>query len=415
MKKNIAIVGSGISAMTTAHYLKDDFNISIFDKNDYLGGHTHTHEIMEGDKKLNIDTGFIVFNEQTYRNMLKMFAELKVEKQKSEMSFSVYNKKTGLQYSGSSFQHLFSQKKNVFSPRHWSFLFEINKFFNFAIKDYKEVEESKETIKDYCERRGLSNYFVDNYLAPMSSAVWSTPQADVNSFPIALLLPFFYNHGLLGLNRQYQWYTVAGGSNTYTKEIVKNGNFDIHLSESVLEAVEKDEEIMLKTSKKDYVFDLVVLASHSDESLQIAKDLSGEKKDILKTFTYNSNIAVLHTDESVMPTIKKTWSSWNHIIEGDEKGTSTVYWMNRLENLESQKNYFVSINPISGIKEDKIIKKLEYMHPNFSVENFLQQKRLHELNENTKIYFAGAYFGYGFHEDGARAGLEVVKKIKNNK
>jgi len=414
MKKNIAIVGSGISAMTCAHYLKNDYNISIFDKNDYLGGHTHTHKIIEGDKKLNIDTGFIVFNEQTYKNMLKLFSELKVEKQKSEMSFSVYNKNTGLQYSGSSLFHLFSQKKNFFSFKHWSFLMEINKFFNYAIKDYKEVEESRETIRDYCRRRGLSNYFVDNYLAPMSSAVWSTPQTDVYSFPIALLLPFFYNHGLLGLNRQYQWYTVAGGSNTYTKEIIKNGNFDIHLNEPALEAFEKDDKVSLTTNKKEYIFDMVVLASHSDESLQIAKGLSEEKKDILKTFTYNSNIAVLHTDEDVMPTIKKTWSSWNHIIESDMR-TSTVYWMNRLENLDSQKNYFVSINPVSAIKEDKIIKKLEYMHPNFSVENFSLQGKLQELNKNTKVFFAGAYFGYGFHEDGVRAGLEVVEKIKNNK
>ncbi len=415
MKKKLAIVGSGISAMTCAYYLRDDYQISIFDKNDYLGGHTHTHVLNDGKNDFTIDTGFIVFNEETYKNMLRLFSELGVEKQKGEMSFSVYNKLTNLQYSGASFSHLFSQKKNLFSPRYWKFLLEINTFFKEAIKDHEAIEGSEETIKEYCQRKGLSDFFIDNYLGPMSSAVWSTPQKDIYNFPISLLLPFFYNHGLLGLNRQFQWYTVRGGSNDYIKKIIKSHNYDIHLGEEVLDAREEQNEIVLKTIKDEYRFDFVILASHSNESLKIAKNISEEKKNILYKFDYFPNKAVLHTDESVMPPIKKTWAAWNHIVTKDNHNqalSSTVYWMNKLQKPKTDINYFVSINPFETIDKSKIIKEINYEHPNFTVENFSLQKSLKKLNENSRIFFAGAYFGYGFHEDGLKSGLDVVSKLK---
>ena len=220
MKKKLAIVGTGISAMTCAHYLKQDFNISIFEKNDYPGGHTHTHEIEDNGNKFTIDTGFIVFNVETYKNMLKMFDELGVEKRKSNMSFSVYNQNTNLQYAGTNYGTIFAQPKNLFSIQYWKFLLDIKKFFKVALLEHESIKGSDETIAEYCLRHGLSKFFIKNYLAPMSAAVWSTPQKDVHDFPIALLLPFFFNHGLLQANGQYQWYTVKGGSNVYTKKIL---------------------------------------------------------------------------------------------------------------------------------------------------------------------------------------------------
>ncbi|PLX20835.1 NADP transhydrogenase subunit alpha [Candidatus Parcubacteria bacterium] len=418
MKKKLAIVGSGISAMTCAFYLKDDFDVYIFDKNDYLGGHTHTHSIHENGKKIKVDTGFIVFNEETYPNMLKMFAELGVEKQKSEMSFSVYNQETGLQFSGTSYSHLFAQKRNFLSIRYIKFLLEINKFFKIAKNDHKKVSGSKETIADYCKRNGLSEYFIENYLAPMSAAVWSTPQEEVYNFPISLLLPFFYNHGLLGMEGQHQWYTVKGGSNTYTKKIVESGKFNIHLNEEVLSAIEGEDKAILNTIKGEYEFDYVVLASHANESLKIAKGMRPEDKELLSSFDYNKNIAILHTDEKVMPPVRKVWSSWNNVIKKDESGkihSSTIYWMNRLEKLDTKTNYFVSLNPIEEIDAKKTIKKIEYYHPNFTVENFSIQNSLKDLNNDTRIFFAGAYFKYGFHEDGMTSGLNVAEKILNNK
>ena len=410
MKKTLAIVGSGISAMTVAHYLKKDFQISIFEKNDYLGGHTHTHEIDSNGRKIKVDTGFIVFNNETYPNLLNLFAELGVEKQKTDMSFSVFNQQNNLQYASSGLTSLFAQFNNYYSIKHWKFLSEILRFFKVANRDLDSIQGSEETIQDYSRRYNLSDYFIDNYLAPMSAAVWSVPQKDVKDFPIALLLPFFKNHGLLSVRGQYQWYTVQGGSNTYTKKIVELGNFDVHLNEGVVSAVESEAGVKLITQKSEYTFDNVVLASHADESLNIAQGLPGPKRDLLSKYGYNPNLAVLHGDESVMPPIKKVWSAWNQVIDKDGQST-TVYWMNRLQKLNTEKNYFVSINPTIKIDEAKIIKSIKYDHPNFTTENFSLQSQLQSLNQSTKIFFAGAYFGYGFHEDGAKAGLEVVKKL----
>lgn len=411
MKKKLAIVGSGISALSCAHYLRDDYDISIFDKNDYLGGHTHTHNLEEAGREFTIDTGFIVFNKETYPNMLKLFAELGVKKQKTDMSFSVYNKKSNLQFAGTNIATVFAQKKNIFSLRYIKFIREILHFFKIANRDYIEVIGSQKTIEDYCKENNLSSFFIENYLAPMSSAVWSTPQKDVRAFPIALLLPFFHNHGLLSASGQFQWYTVAGGSNAYIKKIIKNGNFDIHLSEAVLEVEEIEGAVKLKTIKAEYDFDFVILASHADDSLRIAKHISEHKKNILSKYTYNKNLAVLHSDENVMPTVKETWSAWNQVIASGGE-SATVYWMNKLQKPKTSTNFFVSINPVEEIAETKILKQIIYYHPNFTTENFALQSRLQDLNKNTKIFFAGSYFGYGFHEDGLKSGLEVVKILK---
>ena len=392
----LAIVGSGISAMTCAHYLKGKYDISVFEKNDYLGGHTHTHR-MDG---FTLDTGFIVFNLHTYPNMLKMFGELGIERRKSDMSFSVHNLRTGLQYTG---YKPFVQTKNILSPRHWKFLFDIRKFFRLGNRDFQK--RNPESIKEYCRKNGLSDYFIENFIVPLSSAIWSTP--DTNEFPVGLILPFFHNHGLLSPRNLIQWYTVEGGSDTYTRKIAEG--LDIHLNEQVV-SVNEGLSVQLETSKKVYEFDYVILACHSDQSLTLANGLPEEKRELLGKFRYNKNIAVLHTDESVMPSLQQVWSSWNHIIDGEK--TSTVYWLNKLQGPKTWTNYFVSINPFQDIRKDCIIKTIRYEHPLFTIENFALQKRLQELNEDTRIFFAGAYFKYGFHEDGCRSGMEVVRRLQ---
>lgn len=394
--KKLAIIGTGISAMTCAHYLRDKYEITIFDKNDYMGGHTHTHH-MDG---FTLDSGFIVFNLETYPNMLKMFEELGIQRRKSDMSFSVYNLQTNLQYSG---YKPFAQRKNLLSPRHWKFLVEIKKFFKAGMRDMNK--QNPDSIKEYCTKNGLSDYFIDNYIVPLSSAIWSTP--DTNDFPIGLILPFFHNHGLLRATRHIQWYTVQGGSDTYTKKIAQG--LDVHLNEEVL-SVKQGKKVKLKTKKKTYDFDYAILACHSDESLRIAKGLPKEKLELLSKFQYNKNFAVLHTDESIMPPVKKVWSSWNHIV--DNGRSTTVYWLNKLQGPATDTNYFVSINPFQEIRKDNIVKTMNYDHPLFTLENFALQKRLQELNEDTNVFFAGAYFGYGFHEDGCRSGLEVVRRLQ---
>jgi predicted NAD/FAD-binding protein len=418
MKKKIAIVGSGISAMGSAYYLRDDFDITIFEKNDYLGGHTHTHRLEEDGHKFTVDSGFIVFNLRTYPNLVKLFDELGVKKQKCSMSFGVWNMNTNLQYSSNSFLNLFAQTKNFVSPRYWKFLYEITQFFKVALKDREAIESSKLTIREYCRSNGLSDYFIDNYLAPMSSAVWSTEQGSVYDFPISIIIPFFYNHGLLSVKHQVQWYSVVGGSDDYTKKIAKAGNFDVHLQEPVQEVYVSGEAVKLKTNKGEYDFDYVVMASHSDESLRIVKNMPEVTRDLLSSFGYNANTAVLHTDESIMQPTRKAWSAWNHFIQKGEDGSaksSTVYWMNPLQHTDAKKNYFVSINPFLPINPAKIIKEMHYHHPNFTVQNFALQTKLQEINHDTRILFAGAYFGYGFHEDGLKSGLKVVEILKKLK
>jgi predicted NAD/FAD-binding protein len=334
------------------------------------------------------------------------------------MSFGVWNMDTGLQYSSNSLWHFFAQTKNFLSPRYWKFLFEITKFFKVALEDREKIEGSKLTIREYCKSKGLSEYFLENYLAPMSSAVWSTAQGDVYDFPISIIIPFFHNHGLLSVKGNVQWYSVVGGSDDYTKKIVAAGDFDVHLQEPVTEVSDTGAAIKLKTVKGEYDFDYVVMASHSDESLGIVNGMPESKKVLLGKFGYNANTAVLHTDESIMQPIRKAWSAWNHVIKKDDGGrasSSTVYWMNPLQHTASEVNYFVSINPFQPIDPGKVVKVMHYHHPNFTVENFALQKKLKEINENTRIIFAGAYFGYGFHEDGLKSGLEAVEILKKLK
>lgn len=412
--KKLAIIGSGISGISCAHYLKKDYQISIFEKNDYLGGHTHTHIIEENGKKFTLDTGFIVFNLETYPNLIQLFKELGIEKQKSDMSFSVINQKNNFQYATKNFLQIFAQTKNLFSFKYWRFLREITLFFKEANKDYSSVQTSKATLKEYCEEKNLSLFFIDNFLVPMTSAVWSTPHEEIYNFPIASLLPFFHNHGLLGLDQQFQWYTVKGGSNSYTKKIIENNNFDIHFNEEVLSAEEFNQKVILKTKKESYEFDFVICSTHADESLKIVKNLPENKKNLLKAFCYNDNKAVLHTDESLMPSIKRAWASWNHnIAEEDGKYmTSTTYWLNKLQNPETKTNYFLSLNPFLKIQKDKIFKEITYQHPLFNPQNFAIQKNLQDLNQDTNLFFTGSYFGYGFHEDGLKSALEVIKKLK---
>jgi len=243
----------------------------------------------------------------------------------------------------------------------------------------------------------------------MSAAVWSTSQNDIYDFPIGLLIPFFRNHGLLGMDGQFQWYTVKGGSNSYTKKIIENSNFDIHINEEVLEVEESANSVSIKTAKQTYSFDAVILASHADESLKIAK-ISDEKRRLLETFSYTRNRAILHTDSALMPSVKKVWSAWNQLYDKDK--TSTTYWLNILQKPKTDVDYFLSINSFQKIDPSKIVKELEYMHPLYTVENFTVQKELQKINRGGKIYFAGSYFGFGFHEDGLKSALEIVKQLK---
>lgn len=416
MKETLAIVGTGIAGLGSAYFLKNDFDLTIFDSADYIGGHTNTVIVEEDGVEIPIDTGFIVFNHVTYPNLLRLFQTLDVPTKKSDMSFSVQYDPTKLEFCGSGLSGLFAQKKNLFRPRYLKMLLEINRFNTSAPKILDNPNYDDWSLGRYMETFGYGKDILNYYLVPMSSAVWSTPPDLMLEFPAKSLIRFFYNHGFLGLNTQHQWYTVDGGSNEYVKRIIPPIKDRFRLNTPVL-AVNRlpngKVEVVLPEGKKE-VFDKVLLATHGHLSAKLVGNPTKLEKELLPLYKYQHNTATLHTDDSDMPSINSCWSSWNYKITEAKDGKMepyTIYWMNRLQNVSKKKNYFVTINDPGRVKQSHIIKKIDYEHPLFSVEASLGQNRLPLLNEEGPIYYAGAYFRYGFHEDGFLSAVNVSRSI----
>lgn len=416
MKETLAIVGTGIAGLGSAYFLKNDFDLTIFDSADYIGGHTNTVMVEEDGVEIPIDTGFIVFNHVTYPNLLRLFQTLDVPTKKSDMSFSVQYDPTKLEFCGSGLSGLFAQKKNLFRPRYLKMLLEINRFNTSAPKILDNPNYDDWSLGRYMETFGYGKDILNYYLVPMSSAVWSTPPDLMLEFPAKSLIRFFYNHGFLGLNTQHQWYTVDGGSNEYVKRIIPPIKDRFRLNTPVL-AVNRlpngKVEVVLPEGKKE-VFDKVLLATHGHLSAKLVGNPTKLEKELLPLYKYQHNTATLHTDDSDMPSINSCWSSWNYKITEAKDGKMepyTIYWMNRLQNVSKKKNYFVTINDPCRVKQSHIIKKIDYEHPLFSVEASLGQNRLPLLNEEGPIYYAGAYFRYGFHEDGFLSAVNVSRSI----
>lgn len=415
MKPKLAIIGSGIAAVGCAHHLKDDFAITIYEKNDYLGGHTHTHRLEEGGVKFTVDTGFIIFNLRTYPHLVRLFEELGVARQRSVMTFSVWNRISGIYYSSGGPRGYFARAGSVFSPAHWSLLREVLRFYRVARADRMRVRGSEETAAAYCARYGFSENFMWNYLYPVVSAIWSAGAVDAPSFPVSLLIPFFYNHGMLQVWPPVHWYSVVGGSDTYTRHIVERGNIDVRLSEPVERVSDEGGRVRVTTAVGESSYDYALLACHADTSLAIAPGLPRAKRELLAKYPYTKNRAVLHTDAAVMPPDRRAWASWNHVMVSGKDGrpvTSTVYWLNPLQRTNAKRDYFVSINPVAPISARHVIKDMTYEHPHFSVENVLLQEKLKTINDDGRILFAGAYFRHGFHEDGLVAGKNAADALR---
>lgn len=411
----MAIVGTGISGLGAAYFLSKEYDLTLFEKENYIGGHTNTIDVSENGKEIPIDTGFIVFNHVTYPNLLRLFNRLKVPTKKSDMSFSVQHDPTKLEFCGSGLNGLFAQRKNFFNLRYLRMLLEINRFNETAphILDNPKYEDWD--LGDYMKENGYGEDILNYYLIPMSSAVWTTPPGLMLSFPVQSLVRFFYNHGFLGLNSQHQWWTVDGGSREYVKRITENFSDRVRLNSSVKQVLREEDKvrIVLENGSSE-IFDKVILATHGHTSAKLLGNPTSLEKELLPLFAYQKNTATLHTDESDMPKKKLCWSSWNYKILKDEAGNQkpfTIYWMNRLQNVSKNKNYFVTINDPGRIKREHIIREIEYEHPLFSVENAKAQKKFPALNEEGPIYYAGAYFRYGFHEDGFLSAVGVAESI----
>ncbi len=413
MKERIAIVGTGVAGLGCAWHLRDHASLTLLEQDARPGGHTNTVVVDEKGKPVPIDTGFIVFNKVTYPNLCRLFSELDVPIKPSEMSFSVQHLPSGLEYNGMGFNKVFSQRRNFFRPQFHRFLLQIQKFFRVAKELLHNSDTTALTMREFAARHGLGQDFLDLYLVPMSSAVWSTDPKDVLDFPAATLIRFFHNHGFLGVDTHHPWFTVEGGAKTYLRKIVAVCGAP-RLNARVVRVEEKPDaaEVTLTGGEK-FSFDRVVLASHADQSLAILAAPDAAQHRLLAPFRYQKNHATLHTDASVMPKKRRAWASWNYRVEDGR--AATHYWMNALQGVSKNENYFVSLNSEGRIPRDKILYETVYDHPIFTLEAMRAQEELPQLNARAadqRVFFCGSYFKYGFHEDAYTSGLQAAEALK---
>lgn len=407
---SVAIIGTGIAGMGCAHFLHRHFDVTLFEQHDYTGGHTNTVTVPEAGtgRPVPIDTGFMVFNYQTYPRLTRLFHLLDVPVKKTAMSFSVRHEDTGLEFAGSSLNHLFAQRRNLLRPRFYRMLFAIDRFNREAVSALGDPAWAQVALGDYVKARGYGADFFNLYLVPMSSAVWSTPPEKMLGFPATTLLRFFHNHGFLGLHTQHQWWTVDGGSREYVRRLTAPWRDRIRHNAKVVRVRRENGGVTVTTASGAlHRFDRVVLACHGDQALQLLADPTPDETRLLREFLYQANVATLHTDASVMPRARLAWSAWNYSIARDPAGRiapATHYWMNCLQGVSDRQDYFVSINGTAGIAPEKILQTIPYEHPLFSLGAMRAQAELPGLNAaargTTETYFAGAWQRYGFHEDG---------------
>jgi len=406
----IAIIGSGISGLTLAYYLDKKYNVTLFEKEDRIGGHTHTHTLKINQDIIKVDSGFIVFNKKTYPNFIKLLKELKVSYQPSSMSFSVQSTLNRLEYAGNNLKTLFAQKKNLLNIYFWRLLWEILKFNKLAKKILQKPELIENlTIQEFVNKHNFSEYFLDNYLLPMSSAIWSSSYKDIKKFSLLFFLNFLNNHGMININDRPQWLTIKNGSETYVQKIVSQLKGKIKLNSTISNVYRNNGKCIIEINKKKLKFDFVFFACHADQALKLIKNPNLLEKNILGSFKYSSNKAVLHQDTNLMPKNKSIWSAWNYIIKNKTTSQASVtYNMNILQGISPKNDLLVSLNSDHDINPKAILKSMDYTHPIFNLNTYLNQKQQHLLCKDG-FAFSGAYWGNGFHEDGVVSALNAIK------
>jgi len=404
----IAIVGSGISGMLAARLLLDNNDIHVFESNDYIGGHTNTVSLEVFGKRYAADTGFMVFNDRTYPNFLKMLRLLGIGTRESEMSFSVRCGRSGLEYQGSSLNGLFAQRRNIIRPSFYRMLLDILRF-NRDAKDFLDSVNEDLTLGEYLGNGRYSRLFVSHYVIPMGAAIWSAQPDSFLQFPARFILAFFNNHGLLTVTAHPQWKTVRGGAVQYVQALTAPFKDRIRLNNPVVSATRAKDGVTLKTENGEPErFDALVLATHSDQSLAILADATESERDILSAIPYQRNETVLHADSALLPNRKRAWASWNYYIPKEEsRPVALTYNLNRLQGHRSPSPICISLNETQRIQPDKILQRIIYHHPVYNRAAQDAQKRLNEINGRNRTYFCGAYWGYGFHEDGVKSALAV--------
>ena len=410
----IAVVGSGISGLSTAYYLSKKHHVDLFEKEDHFGGHAHTIDVLVNKKKISVDIGFIVFNYKTYPNLINFFNENQIAIEKSDMSFSVNANNTNFEYCGKGLQGIFSNKLNLFNFKFLRMFFDIINFYKLCDK-INEFNE-KITLGEFLSKKKLSKEFIKYHLIPMVSAIWSMPPYEANKMPVIFFLRFFQNHGLFKLKNRPQWYTVSNRSRSYVNKILSNisGEYFKNYNINRIKRISTGVQVCYGESNEFFDYDKVVLATHADEALSLIENPLEEEKTILSNFSYKENLAIIHIDDNVMPKNKNVWSSWNSYVEDTNlELNSLTYWLNNLQNLKCDQNIFLTLNPFVKISKDKILKKVRFTHPYFDQKALEQQKNLHILQNKKNILFCGSYFGYGFHEDGIKSSVEMIKTLND--
>ena len=414
--KRIAIIGTGVAGLGCAHFLHRRSDLTLYEKNDYTGGHTNTVSVTEENRSVPIDTGFMVFNEVTYPNLTRLFRDLGVATKPANMSFSVQHLPTHLEFCGTSLNHIFAQRRNLFRPRFWRMILQVNRFNTEAVEALAAPRFQNLTLGDYVRERKYGRDFLDFYLVPMSSAVWSTPPKLMLEFPAVTLLRFFHNHGFLGLHTQHPWFTVVNGARSYVEKITAPFREKIQLKKGAAAVRRAGDGVKITdVSGQTKTFDQVIFASHADETLKLLADADESERALLGEFKYQPNTALLHTDTSVMPKTKSCWAAWNYRMDRAGDGTvlpSTIYWMNRLQGVSDRQNYFVSINGENSVNPKNILKRIQYEHPLFSLGATRAQAGLPTLNQRmNNVFFCGSYFRHGFHEDAFTSALELCRLL----
>ncbi|MDP4151420.1 MAG: FAD-dependent oxidoreductase [Bacteroidota bacterium] len=410
-----AIIGTGIAGMGCGYLLHRDTELSLFEQNDYPGGHTNTVTVDEDGRPVYVDMGFMVFNYQTYPNLGRLFGHLHAPVKKTDFSFSVQHRPTGLEYSGSSLNHLFAQRRNLLSPSFLKMLAEIGRFNRESVRLLDDRRYADYSLRQFIKEFEFGEDMLWKYLVPMSSAVWSAPMDKMLDFPAMTLIRFFHNHGFLGLSTQHQWWTLDKGSQSYRALLIAPFKDRIRLNSKVVRVFRSQGKAVVETANGDQaLFDRVILACHADQALELLGDPTPDERRLLSCFSYHRNVAVLHTDASVMPRKKLAWSSWNYrIVEQNGVAVpSTIYWMNRLQQVSPNRNYFVSVNPQSDLDTSQIIRQIEYEHPLFDIPAIRAQKELGILNRDGPLYYCGSYFNYGFHEDAFTSAFQLCRALQ---
>ncbi|WP_350333605.1 NAD(P)/FAD-dependent oxidoreductase [Coralliovum pocilloporae] len=415
----IAIIGSGVSGLSAAWLLSQRHTVSVFEKDDRLGGHANTQSIRLGDDTVDVDTGFIVYNEKTYPNLTALYEHVNIPTNATDMSFSVSMGDGQFEYAGSDLAGLFAQPGNLVNMHFWGMLKDIRRFYARSVEFAEDPASEGVSLGHYLMQEGYSQFFIQRHLLPMGAAIWSMPAEKMLAFPFRSFVRFCKNHGLLQISDRPQWRTVTGGSKNYVSRLARDFTGPTFLNCAIAAVERKPGHVeVIDREGERMAFDHVVFACHSDQALRILRagesGVTEDEQAILGSLRYQKNLALLHTDEALMPKRKRAWTSWNYLTgDASDDGTSlsVTYWMNRLQTLSTDKDLFVTLNPLKQPREGSVLRSYVYEHPIFDGDALAAQHRLWSLQGRRRAWFCGAYFGHGFHEDGLQAGLAVAEQL----